>query len=219
MAGGVARGVLRLVALVSVGCIVGGRTFIAPGAPTGGEAAGGRTAVGVGGNVDANISPEYPGAGPGIVGGTGDAEGGRMGVADAPAGTDGGDIAVAPGVPGVPGVEPAGCLGGFSFLRGTGIGGPPGVPGKGCLRGLPRPRCGVGPGVTPGVPGVLVAPGVAAAVAAAAAFAFALLLLGGFDGVAAAGVDGVPGILGPPGANGAEAGVPIAAMPGGIGIP
>ena len=59
MAGGVARGVLRLVALVRVGCIVGGRTFIvAAAAPTGGEPAGGRTGVGVGGSVEVNISPE-----------------------------------------------------------------------------------------------------------------------------------------------------------------
>ena len=58
LAGGVARGVFRLVALVRVGCIVGGRTAIGAAAPLGGDPAGGRTGVGVGGSVDANISPE-----------------------------------------------------------------------------------------------------------------------------------------------------------------
>ena len=58
LTGGVARGVLRLVALVSVGCIVGGRTIIGDAAVLGGEAAGGRPDVGVGGSVDANVSPE-----------------------------------------------------------------------------------------------------------------------------------------------------------------
>lgn len=89
------------------------------------------------------------------------------------------------------------------------------MPGKGCLRGLPRPRCGVGPGVTPGLPGAPGAPGVPEV---AAALALALLLLGGFDGVAV-GVAGVPGMLGPAVANGADVGVPIAATPGGIGMP
>lgn len=56
LAGGVARGVLRLVALVSVGCIVGGRTPIEAAAPAVGDPARGRT--GVGGSVEANASPE-----------------------------------------------------------------------------------------------------------------------------------------------------------------
>lgn len=58
LAGGVARGVLRLVALVSVGCMVGGRTVIGDAALPGGEPVAGRTDAGVGGSVDENISPE-----------------------------------------------------------------------------------------------------------------------------------------------------------------
>lgn len=192
------RGVLRLVALVSVGCIVGGRTVEL--VPAGGDPA----VVGVGGKIDANVSPEYPGAGPGMVGGAGDADGGRTCIAP---GMAGGDMAD-PTALGVPGV--AGCLGSFSFFFLGALepmGGPPGVPGKGCLRGRPRPRCGVGPGVTPGVPGV---PGADAAAAAAAAAALAAFLLGGLDGVPAAGVDGAPVA----GMKGADVGVPI-----GIGMP
>lgn len=56
--GGVSRGVLRLVALVSVGCMVGGRTIMGDAALPGGEPAGGRTGVGVGGSIDTNASPE-----------------------------------------------------------------------------------------------------------------------------------------------------------------
>jgi hypothetical protein len=69
---GEGRGLFRLVALVNVGCIVGG--ICAP--PTPGLA-------GVGGNVEAvNISPEYPGAGPGIIGlGGAAADAGRLTVA------------------------------------------------------------------------------------------------------------------------------------------
>lgn len=120
----------------------------------------------------------------------------------------------------MPGVDPAAAAGGLTgfsfFLRGTGMGGPPGVPGKGCLRGRPRPRCGVGPGVTPGVPGVPGVPGALAAAAAAAALA--LLLLGGLDGVAAA-VDGVPGIDATAGEKGPVVEAPADAMPGSIGTP
>lgn len=139
-----------------------------------------------------------------MVGGTGDADGGRTCIAPGPAA----DVL---GVPGVPGA--AGC---FSFLlRGTldPRGGPPGVPGKGCLRGRPLPRCGVGPGVTPGVPGV---PGAMGVGVDAVALALALLLLGGLDGVAA-GVDGVPGMEEAAAVmNGADVGVAIACIPFGI---
>lgn len=59
LTGGLARGVFRLVALVSVGCMVGGRTATGAAAPPKGETPpGGRIDVGVGGSVDANISPE-----------------------------------------------------------------------------------------------------------------------------------------------------------------
>lgn len=142
-------------------------------------------------------------------------------MATAPGGKVGGDMAVALCADDT---VAAGDLAGLSFfLRGTGMGGPPGVPGNGCLRGLPRPRCGVGPGVTPGVPGVPGVPGAPVAVAAEAAAlavgALALLLLGGLDGVAAAGVDGVPGIELAAGMRGADVGVPIGTTPDGIGTP
>lgn len=57
LTGGVARGVFRLVALVSVGCMVGGRTIMGDAALPGGDPAG-RTDVGGGGSVGANVSPE-----------------------------------------------------------------------------------------------------------------------------------------------------------------
>lgn len=139
-------------------------------------------------------------------------------VAAAPGGKDGGDMAVA-----LCAADPvaAGGLAGFSFFfRGTGMGGPPGVPGNGCLRGLPRPRCGVGPGVTPGVPGVPGVPGALdVAAAALAAGALALLLLGGLEGVAAAEVDDVPGIEVTAGMSGTDVGAPIGTAPGGIDTP
>lgn len=76
MARGVARGVFRLVALVRVGCMVGGRTAIDDTALLGGELAGGRMLAIVGWSVDEIISPEWPGDGSGIDGVTGEGGGG-----------------------------------------------------------------------------------------------------------------------------------------------
>lgn len=157
------------------------------------------------------------------MGGTGEADGGRTCIPVV--GIEGGDMAVlAPDGPGVSGVAVGGLVGFSFFFRGTlePSGGPPGVPGNGCFLGRPRPRCGVGPGVAPGVPGVPDAAGVpgalAAAAAAAAAALTALALLRGLDGVAVD-VDGVPGNEVLAGIKGADVGVPIGPAPGSIGKP